>query len=124
MEHDKLKEVLDKHDVVFDGSLGCMKDVTLQVDPKVKPKFLKPRTVPFLLRDRVEKELDRLEQLGIISPVQHSQWVAPTAREMVLSEFVVIKLPPLKLNHSRGWMNLFSDLSGGKYFTKLDLSNA
>ena len=30
-----------------------------------------------MLCEKVEKELNRLEQLGIISPVQHSQWAAP-----------------------------------------------
>ena len=65
----------------MDGSLGCLKGakVNLIVDDKVKPKFYKPRTVPLMLKDRVEQELSRLEQLaiGIISPVQHSQWAAP-----------------------------------------------
>ena len=63
----------------FTEELGCMKGhgVTIQVDDKVKPKFCKPRTVPFALRDKVEKELDRLESLKIISPVQHSKWAAP-----------------------------------------------
>ena len=59
VEHDKIKEVLDKHEVVFDGSIGCLKDVkvTLQVNETAKPKFLKPRTVPYLLREKVEKQL-------------------------------------------------------------------
>lgn len=69
--------MLKKHEVVFDGSLRCMKGakVTLQVDEK------KPRSVPFLLKEKVGKELDRLEQLGIISPAQHSQWAAPIAKK-------------------------------------------
>jgi len=41
VEHDQLKEVLDKHKAVMDGSLGCLKGakVNLIVDDKVKPKF-------------------------------------------------------------------------------------
>ena len=59
LEHDKIKDMLDKLKVVFDGSLGWLKDakVTLQVNEAAKPKFLKPRTVPYLLREKVEKEL-------------------------------------------------------------------
>ena len=59
LEHGKIKEVQDKHEVVFDGSIGCLKDVkvTLQVNEAAKPKFLKPRTVPYLLREKVEKQL-------------------------------------------------------------------
>ena len=79
LEHDKIKEVLDKHEAVFDGNIGCLKDakVALQANEAAKPKFLKPRTVPYLLREKVEKQLSKMEQQGIISPVQHSQWAAP-----------------------------------------------
>ena len=90
VEHDtKLKEVLDRHADVFDGGLGCLKDVQidLTMDEKVKPKFFKPRTVPFVWKAKVEEELTRLEQQGIISPVKHSQWAAPCLRKMVQSEF-------------------------------------
>ena len=135
LEHDKIKEVLDKYEAVFDGSLGCLKDakVTLQVNEAAKPKFLKPRTVPYLLREKVEKELSRLEQLGIISPVQHSQWAAPivpvpksdgTIRicgdfKTTINQASVTETYPLPRVD-----DLFADLSGGKLFTKLDMSNA
>ena len=61
VEHDQPKEVLDKHEAVFDGSLGCLKGVKVDliVDDKVKSKFLKPRTVPFTLRDKVEKRAEQ-----------------------------------------------------------------
>ena len=74
-----LQEVLDKHADVFNGDLGCMKgiEVTLQVKPEVKPKFLKPRSVPYILKQKVEEELDRLLSLGIISPMKTSKWAAP-----------------------------------------------
>ena len=57
-----LQKILDKHAAVFDGNLGCMKDVevTLQVKTEVKPKFLRPRKVPYILKQKVEEELDRL----------------------------------------------------------------
>ena len=136
LEHDKIKEVIDKHEAVFDGSLGCLKDAkvtTLQVNEAAKPKFLKPRTVPYLLREKVEKELSRLEQLGIISPVQHSQWAAPivpvpksdgTIRicgdfKTTINQASVTETYPLPRVD-----DLFADLSGGKLFTKLDMSNA
>ena len=56
LEQDQLKAMLEKHEVVLDGNLGCMKDtkVTLQVDDKVKPKFLNEHVLninkEFLLR--------------------------------------------------------------------------
>ena len=67
-----LQTVLDNHRSVFNDELGCMKDmkVNLLIDSTVKPKFLKPHSVPFTLRDKVETELQRLESLGIISPLK------------------------------------------------------
>ena len=135
VEHDKIKEVLDKHEAVFDGSIGCLKDVkvTLQVNETAKPKFLKPRTVPYLLREKVEKQLSTMEQQGIISPVQHSQWAAPivpvpksdgTVRicgdfKTTINQASVTETYPLPRVD-----DLFADLSGGRLFTKLDMSNA
>lgn len=55
--------------MVFAHELGCIYVI------KSNPQFYKPRTVPFVLRSKVE--LDRLESMGIISPVQHSKWAAP-----------------------------------------------
>ena len=134
-DHDQLTELIDKHSMVFDGSLGCLKDtkVTLHVNDKVKPKFLKPRPVPFLLREKVEKELDRLQSLGIITPVQQSEWAAPivpvpkqdgTVRlcgdfKTTINQASTTETYPLPRIEE-----LFADLSGGKYFTKLDMSNA
>ena len=135
VEHDtKLKEVLDRHADVFDGGLGCLKNVQidLTMDEKVKPKFFKPRTVPFVWKAKVEEELTRLEQQGIISPVKHSQWAAPIVPvpkkdgsvricgdfKVTVNQASLTEQYPLPRAE-----NLFADLSGGKYFTKLDLSN-
>ena len=49
----------------------------IHVKPDTKPIFWKPRTVLFALREAVDKELDRLERLNIISPVDCSEWACP-----------------------------------------------
>ena len=74
-----LQTVLDKHCLVFNDELGCMKDmkVKLLIDSTAKPKFFKPRSVPSTLRDKVKTEPQRLESLDIISPVKFSKWAAP-----------------------------------------------
>ena len=41
------------------------------------PVFMKPRSVPFAIRQAIEKELKRLEAVGIIEKVPHSKWAAP-----------------------------------------------
>ena len=52
-------------------------EVHLQADDKVTPKFNKPRTVSFILREEVEAELDRLQSIGVICPVKTADWAAP-----------------------------------------------
>ncbi len=41
---------------------------SLQVKPDVNPKFFKPRSVPYALREAIERDLERLERLGVIEP--------------------------------------------------------
>ena len=40
--------------------LGCLKGVQFSVNNEACPKFFKPRPVPFVLREKVEAELERL----------------------------------------------------------------
>ena len=131
----QLQEVLDKHSVVFDNDLGCMQGMTvnLPVDNNVNPKFFKPRSVPYVLKPKVEAELTRLENLGIISPVKFSKWAAPIVPvlkkdgslricgdyKITINQASQVQTYPLPRVEE-----LFSDLSGGKYFSKLDMSNA
>ena len=130
-----LQDILDKHSDVFDKDLGCMKgvEVTLEVKSEVKPKNFKPRSVPYILKQKVADELDRLCNLGIISPVKTAKWATPIVP-------VVKKDGPIRIcGDFKSTVNqathietyplprveeLFSNLAGGKYFSKLDMSNA
>ena len=38
---------------------------------------MKARPVPYSVRKKVEDELNRLQELGIISPVSWSEWATP-----------------------------------------------
>ena len=42
-----------------------------------KPRFCRPRTVPYALKQSVGKELDRLEESGVLRKVNHADWAAP-----------------------------------------------
>ena len=74
-----LQGVLSKYPELFRDELGLVKGVKvkLHVDSSFRPRFFKPRSVPFALRERVEAELDRLQKAGVIQPVQFSDWAAP-----------------------------------------------
>ena len=69
-----VQEILDKHAEAFKEELGLVKEATakIHVNPTAKPKFCRPRTLPYALRGKVEQELERLERSGIIEPIQFS----------------------------------------------------
>ena len=50
---------------------------SIVIDSQAARRFCKPRTVPFTVKQKVEKELTRLEEAGVIEPVQFSSWAAP-----------------------------------------------
>lgn len=65
----ELQALLGQYSEVFSDQLGCFNKykVKLQLKEGAKPVFLKARPVPFSLRDKIDKEIDRLIQLGILS---------------------------------------------------------
>ena len=80
--HHQLERVLQMHESVFKEDLGMLKSATatLHVKPDATRKFLKPRPVPYAIRESLKNELDRLESAGIIEKVEHSDWVAPVVQ--------------------------------------------
>ena len=75
----KLQSLLQQYSVVFNEEAGKLKGVEAKivVDSAVPPKFCRARTVPHALKPKVEVELKRLQQTGIIEPIEHSDWAAP-----------------------------------------------
>ena len=66
-----VQQILSNNAEVFDG-IGKLKDfeVKLKVDPSVTPVSQQLRQLPYHTRKKVENELDKLEDLGIIEKVQ------------------------------------------------------
>ena len=64
---------------VFSDGLGTVKHsrAKLSVAPDTNPRFHRLRPVPYALKAGVEKELERLEQAGVIKKIDHSEWAAP-----------------------------------------------
>ena len=126
---------MDRHAPLFAGDLGKLKGYAAHIDIEnnAKPKFCKARPVPFALKERVEAELDRLHATGVIEPITFSRWAAPIVPIVKSSGDIRIcgdykstvnqvatpdKYPLPRVDE------LFASLSGGKLFTKLDLSHA
>ena len=132
---DPLQEILRKYSDVFSDDLGCLKDRTVQltVHDNAPPKFFKPRPVPFLLKDKIEQELNNLQEQGIISPVQFSSWAAPivpvlkkNGKMRICGDYkiTVNQAAPTETYPLPTAEELFARLTGGKSFSKLDLSSA
>ena len=64
---------------VFKNELGQIKNAKAKIflDAEVKPRFFHPRPIPYAFHQKVEAELNHLEQAGVIEPVQLSDWAVP-----------------------------------------------
>ena len=71
--------IIEKHSQIFQEELGTIQGTTakLQVEESEHPHFFKPRSVPLALKTKVEAELERLVEEGIVEPVNFSEWAAP-----------------------------------------------
>ncbi|XP_061763239.1 uncharacterized protein LOC133556905 [Nerophis ophidion] len=74
-----LEEVLQQNEDVFKEWLGTWTGppAKIYINNGVVPKFYKPRLVPFAMRKKVEAELERLTEQGVIEPVKFAEWAAP-----------------------------------------------
>ena len=64
-----LGSVLESHAEVFRPQLGKLLDVTakLYIKAGARPRFFCPRLVAHSLKDKVAQEIDRLQELGVIT---------------------------------------------------------
>ena len=131
----ELEVLLEKYKPVFSDTLGTMKNFSahLELTENVKPKFFRPRPVPFALKDRIEQELDSLESANIITKVNFSNWAAPIVvvpkkdgKLRLCGDYKVTLNPSLEIDKYPlpKPEDLFATLSGGKVFSKIDLSQA
>ena len=70
---------LEPYKNMFTAGLGKLEGVTakLYVDENVQPRYCKLRPVPLAMRAKVESQLDRLQEEGVIRSVEFSEWAAP-----------------------------------------------
>ena len=131
----ELDRLLEQYQEVFKEELGTLKGVQarLTLQPGAAPKFFRPRSVPYALREAIEKDLERLEQLGVIEKVNHSDWAAPIVpvpkadhSVQLCGDYKVTINPMLQVDQFPlpKPEDLFATLAGGEKFTKLDLSHA
>ena len=112
---------------------GCISLVPLPLSStEIRPCSL-ARPVPYALRPRVETALKRLESEGILNKVKLSDWanpivpvVKPNGDVQICGDFKVTVNPQLQTEqHPLPRIDdIFTNLAGGKKFTKIDLRQA
>ena len=132
VEEDKLHTMWARHKKIFQEGLGKVKDFKAKIHVKADatPKFCKARPVPYSMKVKIEEELDSLLSLGILKPVQFSEWAMPIVPVLkpdrsvrICGDFKVTVNPVTKLDRYP-IEDLLATLGGGKSFTKLDMSQA
>ena len=130
-----LEALLSQHSEIFSEELGTIREIKakLAVQENARPKFCKPRNAPFALKEAIERELDRLEGIGVLNKVSYSDWAAPIVPVpkkdgsiRICGDYKVTINPVLDIDQYPlpKPEDLFATLAGGKKFTTLDLSNA
>ncbi|KAL7293237.1 hypothetical protein TKK_0013377 [Trichogramma kaykai] len=127
-----VQNVIDKYASLFDGKLGKFigRKVSLVLKPGATPIYRKPHTVPFAFKSKVEKELETLEEQGIIFKVSNSEWGTPLVPVLKSDGNIrVCASYNLTVNKYLDDYNypiprieeIFAALEGGEQFTVLDL---
>ena len=120
---------------VFGDDPGCLRGVQakLQLQPNAQPKFVRARPLPLALKPKVETEIRRMVESGVLTPVNWSDWATPVVpvpkpngTVRLCGDFKVTVNPQLRVDqHPLPLIkDIFASLSGGQKFTKLDLKAA
>ncbi|KAK7099536.1 hypothetical protein V1264_003664 [Littorina saxatilis] len=118
----------------IDQGIGKLKShtVTVHVDKSIPPVARKHNRAPFHLRDKVEKELNKLQEQDIIEKVTGpTEWVSrivtpPKPKNpseiRVCCDMRDVNKAVLRTRHITSTIEeLVSDLNGAKVFSKIDL---
>ena len=130
-----LKLLLKEFSDLFQKGLGEMGKLKARIFLKecASPKFFKPRAVPYALKEKIEEDLKRLEHLGVISQICHSEWAAPvvpiikaSGAVRIWGDFKITVNPQLEVEQYPlpKAEDLFTSLEGRERFTTLDLADA
>ena len=125
-----LKKVITDHPSILEPGLGlCTKTKAhLQLRDGVQPKLVKARPVPFSRIDAVEKELQGLEELKIVTKVGYpncsrteAEWQSEDLRRLQSDGESVSTRTTASYSANRGTLR---HTTGGVQFSKLDMRDA
>nr|XP_037280443.1 uncharacterized protein LOC119173760 [Rhipicephalus microplus] len=127
--------LLTKFKTLFQSRVGTFTGAAASIHAPdgAKPRFFKPRPLPFALKDGVTQELQRLQRDDVLVPVKSSEWAAlivPVFKQdgslRICGDFKVTINPVATVEKYTlpRIEDLWSALSGGQKFTKRDLRDA
>lgn len=130
---DSCEKLLAEYTDVFDREIGTLPGkVHLHVDETVTPVTSATGRIPVASRSQVKAELNRLQKLGVIAPIDvPTDWTSRMVVATKKSGDLRICIDPKPLNcalkRERYQMPIMDEvlpeLAKAKYFTKLDLSS-
>ena len=104
----------------------------LYLKSDAKPVFQRARTVPYQMKEGVEKTLKEMVDQGYIESIKYSDWASPIVPVMKPNKTVRICADLKKVNLQHQTItypipiidDLLNEVSGKKYYSKIDMSNA
>ena len=80
-QREQLRQLLVKHQKLFDGNLGRFDDEEMDIElkPNTRPVWKRPYPVPHHQLEVFRKELNHLVEIGVLAPATSgTQWALPT----------------------------------------------
>ena len=131
----EVDRLLKQYREVFRNTAGVMTHHTahLSLKPGTQPVFRRAHSVPYALKEVVGRELDRLEECGVLRRVDYADWAAPIVPVhkndgslRICGNYKLSINPHLNVDQYPlpKPADLMASLTGGKCLTKLDLRAA
>ena len=126
-------QIVASYPELFQRELGTLPGtVHLEVEQDATPVVAPPHRVPVSLKNKLKEELDRLQQLGVIAPIDEpTPWVSSLAVAVKKSGSLRICIDPRPLNaalkRERYQLsvleNILPELSKARVFSTVDLKS-
>lgn len=126
-------DIIARYKDVFNGELGTLAgEQRLTVDPDATPSVSPSRRVPLAMKPKLQAELDRLTDLGVIAPVDEpTDWVSNIVVATKSSGDLRVCIDPKELNKALKRErypipvidDVLPELAKARLFTKVDAKN-
>ncbi|CAI6368041.1 unnamed protein product [Macrosiphum euphorbiae] len=128
-------EIYELYSELFESKIGKLPKLQAQLplQPGSKPIYIKPRIVPYALVEKIEGEIKSLEEAKIIERIENTEWgtsivpiLKPDGNVRICADYKITVNSQLQNNRYPIFRieEIFNKLSGGKFFTTLDIYKA